>query len=229
MAYYGRTSRRFTSSHRARITTRLPVRDEMFGRDTQKDDARGLLSHDTIGDDDIVWEHEQNSMRSDRDTTASMSEVWHQDPLSETTDHHHNYNPSSSSARVYAPPNPPPLPEDHGEAAHELDAEFQRIFSPVSLPQTNPVQFCMTKLISCQKGPERPAGEGAILPRPRRSVRGLLDTARGDTRPPARRRDRHRVALARRSTTTRVGAVCRSNARGRRRLDLFLGRDGRAH
>ena len=107
----------------------------MFGRDTQKDDARGLLSHDTIGgDDDIVWEHEQNSMQSDKNITASMSEVWDQDPLSETTDHHHrHHNPSSSSAGGYSPPNPRPLPEEHDEAAHELDAEFQRIFSPVSL------------------------------------------------------------------------------------------------
>jgi hypothetical protein len=115
----------------------------MFGRDTstQKEDAHGLLSHDTMGDDDIVWEHEQDSMRSDKNTAASMSEVWEQDPLSEAIDHHHhhNHNPSSSSAGGYAPPTgPPPLPEDHGEAAHELDAEFQRIFSPVSLPQTNP-------------------------------------------------------------------------------------------
>ena len=122
----------------------------MFSRDTQKEDARSLLNHDTIGDDDgIVWEHEQDSMRSDRTPTASMSEVWDQDPLSEmttSTDHHHldhNHNtPSSSSAAGgYAPPPPPhALPEDHvggGEAAHEeLDAEFQRIFSPVSLQQT---------------------------------------------------------------------------------------------
>jgi hypothetical protein len=115
----------------------------MFGRDdtTQKEDARSLLRHDTIGDDDdgVVWEHdEQSSMRSDRTPTASMSEVWDQDPLSETTDHHHNNNPSSSSAGGYAPPDRPPLPEDHGEAAHELDAEFRRIFSPVSLPQQTP-------------------------------------------------------------------------------------------
>ena len=118
----------------------------MFGRDTQNDDARGLLSHDTIGVDDIVWEHEQNSMPSDKNTTASMSEVWDQDPLSETTDHHRHHNPSSSLAGEYAPPNPRPLPEEHGEAAHELDAEFQRIFSPVSHPQTKPQSNLQEKI-----------------------------------------------------------------------------------
>ena len=135
---------------------------KMFGRETQKDDARGLLSHDTLGDDDVVWEHEHNSVRSDKNTTASMSEVWDQDPLSETTDH----NPSSSSAGGYAPPDPPTLPEDYGEAAHELEAEFRRIFSPVSLPQINAIQFCVRKLLNCQKRPRKTSREGAILPGP---------------------------------------------------------------
>ncbi|KAK1756631.1 hypothetical protein QBC47DRAFT_380286 [Echria macrotheca] len=112
----------------------------MFGRDTQKDDARGLLSHDATVDDDVVWEHEQNSTRSERERAASVSEVWAQDPLADTTNN--NHHPSSSSARGYPSTNPPPpLPEDQGEAASELDAEFQRIFSPVKKDQQEKARY----------------------------------------------------------------------------------------
>jgi len=103
----------------------------MFGRDAKvKDDSRGLLSHDDIGDgDDVVWEHEQSSAQSDRNTA---SEVWDQDPLSGT---------DAPSDRARAQPAPATEDSVDSEAAHELDTEFQRIYRPVQKDQREKARF----------------------------------------------------------------------------------------
>jgi len=106
----------------------------MLGRNgNAKDDSRGLLSHDGIGDDDdeVVWEHEQSSAQSDRNTT---SEVWDQDPLSETVD-----APSDRARAPLVPATKDSLADS--EAAHELDTEFQRIYHTVQKDQREKARF----------------------------------------------------------------------------------------
>jgi hypothetical protein len=95
------------------------------GNSTGGDDHRHLLGRDHT-DDEVVWE--QSSVQSERDT-ATPSEVWEQDPLSgeshELQEVSHSESRPRRSKRAMAPP------EDHGEAGTELQAEFERIFSPV--------------------------------------------------------------------------------------------------
>jgi hypothetical protein len=104
---------------------------------TSRDDARHLLGGDNPAEDEdheVVWE--QSSAQSKRHTTTdSESELWDQDPLSSGQDSHelqqiptptsHSTSSQPRSKRAIAPP------EDHGAAGADLQAEFERIFSPV--------------------------------------------------------------------------------------------------
>lgn len=119
---------------------RLALSDElnelnstMFsGNSTGEDHARHqLLGHED--DHEVGWE--QQSVRSERNI-ASDSELWEQDPLSEESNElrqasHGQMTPTSSHSPSTRSKRPKPPPEDHGVAGTDLEAEFERIFSPV--------------------------------------------------------------------------------------------------
>jgi hypothetical protein len=75
-------------------------------------------------------------VRSERNT-ASDSELWEQDPLSEESNELRQASQVAMTPTSSHPPStrskrPKPQPEDHGVAGTDLQAEFERIFSPVS-------------------------------------------------------------------------------------------------
>jgi hypothetical protein len=98
---------------------------------TNKDDARHLLGRDNIQDDEdheVVWDQNERN-------TDTPSELWEQDPLSGESHElqqipNRESGPESSQAQVKRSKS---RPEDHGIAGTDLQAEFERIFSPVSL------------------------------------------------------------------------------------------------
>ncbi|KAK3360680.1 hypothetical protein B0T25DRAFT_565562 [Lasiosphaeria hispida] len=112
----------------------------MFGRNAEvNEDSRGLLSHENMGNEEVIWEHEQNSIRMSDRNTATPPELWDQDPLSDGDGNLRGpSNRASSSSKVAMLP---PTPEDNAEATTELDAEFQRIFSPVKKDQQEKARF----------------------------------------------------------------------------------------
>jgi hypothetical protein len=118
----------------------------MFGHNRgDKEAGHRLLGRDLIEDEETshggtVWE--RKSSMSDRDT-ASHSEIWDQDPLHQeegnelqqisTLESRHRTAQRSRGAepsRLISRPGDS-QPEDHGEAATELEEEFERIFTPV--------------------------------------------------------------------------------------------------
>jgi hypothetical protein len=105
------------------------------GKSTNGDDARHLLGRDNGAEDEdqqVVWD--QHSERN----TASDTELWEQDPLS---DESHELQQASDAELTPTSSRPPTtrarkaksIPEDHGVAGTDLQAEFERIFSPVRL------------------------------------------------------------------------------------------------
>lgn len=94
-----------------------------------KDDARHLLSRDNIQDDEgheVVWEQSERK-------TDTPSELWEQDPLSSESHvllvaSRLESQPSSSQPKVKEVK---ASSKDHGMAGTDLQAEFERIFSPV--------------------------------------------------------------------------------------------------
>ena len=103
------------------------------GTSGARDDARHqLLGQDHDEDHEVGWE--QHSVHSERNT-ASDSELWEQDPLSTETHEQHTSDPQLTPTSSHPPSTrsrkPKPVPEDHGVAGTDLEAEFERIFSPV--------------------------------------------------------------------------------------------------
>lgn len=107
------------------------------GQPAGGDDARHqLLGRDNEEDHEEGWE--QHALRSERNA-ESDSELWEQDPLSGDS---HELNEPSNGELTPTSTHPPstrsrrsrrakPVPEDHGVAGTDLEAEFERIFSPV--------------------------------------------------------------------------------------------------
>jgi hypothetical protein len=106
----------------------------MFGHNSaDRDDSRHLLGRDGTTEEEVVWE--QSSVRSERNT-ATPSELWEQDPLSGESHElqqisNSDSRPTSSKPQLTRSRRAIVPPEDHGEAATDLQAEFERIFSPV--------------------------------------------------------------------------------------------------
>ena len=96
-----------------------------------KDDARHLLGRDNLQDDEdheVVWDQNERN-------TETPSELWEQDPLSGES---HELQPISNRESQASSSQPQvkrskSRPEDHGVAGTDLQAEFERIFSPVRL------------------------------------------------------------------------------------------------
>jgi hypothetical protein len=110
----------------------------MFNNNSKnRDDARHLLGQDNLVEDEdheVIWE--ESSAHSKRHAAVdSESELWEQDPLSSGAEGHElqqiptpelgaaSSQPQSKKART--------TPEDLGVAGSNLQAEFERIFSPV--------------------------------------------------------------------------------------------------
>jgi hypothetical protein len=119
----------FNFAKYSKTSGRKTIRDMFSHNSASKDDARHLLSRNDIQDDEdheVVWE------QNDRNT-ETPSELWEQDPLSSESHELQEASrlesqPSSSQPnvkRVKA------SSKDHGIAGTDLQAEFERIFSPV--------------------------------------------------------------------------------------------------
>jgi hypothetical protein len=110
----------------------------MFSRKLSNDGAdHHLLAQDKDKNEelsrDTTWE--QSSSTSDRNVSSS-SEIWEQDPLYDESHELQDIPVPESRSRAEGSKGDRPKrariqPEDHGEAAIDLDQEFNRIFSPV--------------------------------------------------------------------------------------------------
>jgi hypothetical protein len=156
----------------------------MFSHNSaSQDDARHLLSRDNIQDDEdheVVWEQNERN-------TETPSELWEQDPLSSEShelqqasrqESQPSSQPKAKRAKAHS--------KDHGIAGTDLQAEFERIFSPVGyLPKFWWFDYLMTT------GKARPRRERSLPQRSRRSLRRILVPSRRNERPATRARGSH--------------------------------------
>jgi hypothetical protein len=157
----------------------------MFSHNSaSKDDARYLLSRDNIHDDEdheVVWEQTERN-------TETPSELWEQDALSSESHELQEASrlesqPSSSQPKVERVK---ASPKDHGIAGTDLQAEFERIFSPV---RHQPKYLWFN--YSMNTGKARPRRERPLPQRPRRSLRSILVPSRRNERSTTRARGGH--------------------------------------